>query len=72
MDQKGLDTDYSGRPVRPISELVDDSKDRDIEEIVDRFVVMEDGTELADFGNVWYPVSSDGRIDFEHPIQPGE
>lgn len=61
------DTDYSGRPVRPVEELIPDDGSF-LEKYIDRFLVLEDGTEVADFGDVGYPLGTDGHIDFDHPI----
>lgn len=68
MAKAGLDSDYSGRPVPEIKDLVDDTENMSPEDYVDMFVILEDGTRAAYFGDVCYPLDADERIDFEHPI----
>ncbi|MFW5828396.1 MAG: hypothetical protein ACOCU4_09895 [Alkalispirochaeta sp.] len=68
MAKARLDSDYSGRAVPEVEDLVDDRENMSPEEYVDMFVILEDGTKAAYFGDVCYPLDAEERIDFEHPI----
>lgn len=62
------DTDYSGRPVRPVEELIDNSASIPPESYMDMIMVLDDGTEVACAGDIGYPLRANGTIDMDHPV----
>ena len=63
-----IDTDYSGRPLRPIEEL-EQGQVPPLEDVIVR--VLDDGTEVAQWGDdEFYRLGPDGSPDFDQPVDP--
>lgn len=63
-----IDTDYSGRPLRPIEELEHDPAPIPEDLLI---MVLEDGTQVAQWGDdEYYRIGPDGGPDFKQPVDP--
>ncbi|MCY4377368.1 MAG: hypothetical protein OXC31_26720 [Spirochaetaceae bacterium] len=66
MADQTVDTDYSGRPLRPIEDL----EEGEVPPIDLLIAVLQDGTEVVDWGGEYYHLDADGRPDFDRPLDP--
>ncbi len=68
MTEKGLDTDYSGRPVRGVTKEEIAAADTSGLPVYDLVVVLDDGREAARIAGKLYPIDEEGVPDYENPI----
>ncbi|WP_020613253.1 hypothetical protein [Sediminispirochaeta bajacaliforniensis] len=68
MAEKGLDSDYSGRPVRRFTEEEIAAADTSGLPVYDVVVVLDDGREAARIDGKLYPLDEEGIPDYENPI----
>lgn len=68
MAEKGLDSDYSGRPVRRFTEEEIAAADTSGLPVYDVVITLDDGREVARIDGKLYPLDEEGVPDYENPI----